>query len=94
MADSSRLMEARPFASSFWGSVWGGAVWSTLSAALHRWERTPDLLPQVWGLREDQAHPELARAQEGARAEIVDIRPHVEVRFQLALLHGGRPRPA
>ncbi|TFY98677.1 Rieske 2Fe-2S domain-containing protein [Ramlibacter rhizophilus] len=61
---------------------------------LRHWTRPPDLLPQVWGLREDQAHPELARTQEGARAEVMDIRPHVEVRFQLALLHGASPRPA
>ncbi|MBL0419323.1 Rieske 2Fe-2S domain-containing protein [Ramlibacter sp. AW1] len=56
---------------------------------LRHWTRTPGILPQVWGLREDQAHPDLARAEAGATAEILDIRPHVEVRYQLALLHGA-----
>lgn len=56
---------------------------------LREWRRSAGILPQVWGLRRDQENPVLARTDHGAAADVVDIRPHVEVRHQLALLHGA-----
>lgn len=61
---------------------------------LREWVRSPGILPQVWDLREDQAGPALRHDEHQADAEIIDIRPHVEIRYQLALLHGAKPSSA
>ena len=55
---------------------------------LKDWKRPPGLVPQAWRL-EEEGHLALATLDEGGRAEIVDIRPFVEVEYQLRRLHGA-----
>lgn len=55
---------------------------------LKDWKRPPTLVPQAWRL-EEEGHVALATLDEGARAEIVDIRPFVEIEYQLRRLHGA-----
>ena len=57
--------------------------------ALKEWQRPPDLVPKAWRLEED-GHAALATLDEAARAEIVDVRPFVEVSYQLRRLHGAQ----
>jgi hypothetical protein len=59
---------------------------------LKQWQRPANLVPRAWRLAEEGDAP-LATLDEGARAEIVDVRPFVEVDYQLRALHGA-PRPA
>jgi hypothetical protein len=56
--------------------------------ALKDWQRPTSLVPQAWRLGEE-GHAALATMNEGARAEIVDVRPFVEVDYQLRGLHGA-----
>jgi len=58
-------------------------------APLKDWKRPADLAPRAWDL-EKEGEAELATVREGARAEIVDIRPFVEVDYQLKRLHGQK----
>jgi 5,5'-dehydrodivanillate O-demethylase len=51
------------------------------------WKRTPGIVPRVWALAEE-GEEALATTREDAAAEIIDIRPHVEVKIQLKALHG------
>lgn len=60
----------------------------TEGGALKDWKRPPDLVPQAWRLG-NEGHASLATVNEAARAEIVDIRPFVEVDYQLRRLHGA-----
>ena len=55
---------------------------------LKDWRRPPDLVPQAWRLDED-GHAALATINEGAHPDVVDIRPLVEVEYQLRRLHGA-----
>ena len=57
--------------------------------SLKDWKRPPALAPRAWDL-EKEGEAELATVREGARAEIVDIRPYVEVDYQLKRLHGQK----
>jgi len=59
---------------------------------LKDWKRPASLVPRAWNL-EGEGDAALATTHEGARAEIVDIRPFVEVEYQLKRLHGALPRP-
>jgi hypothetical protein len=54
---------------------------------LKDWQRTPAIVPRVWAL-ENEGEKVLATTDDQAQAEIIDIRPHVEVRMQLKALHG------
>ncbi len=53
---------------------------------LKRWRKSAATVPKVWGLRADQMDT-LGQMNAQSTPEIVDIRPHVEVREQLGLLH-------
>ena len=56
------------------------------------WKRPPDLMPEVWQLDAEDGGPvALATTDQGASAEIIDIRPHVEVALQRNALHGCAP---
>ncbi len=56
---------------------------------LKNWLRTPGLVPKVWQLGDvAEGEKALATVQEDAVAEIIDIRPHVEVAIQRKGLHG------
>jgi 5,5'-dehydrodivanillate O-demethylase oxygenase subunit len=55
---------------------------------LKDWQRTPSIVPQVWALDGD-GEKTLATTEDQALAEIIDIRPHVEVNMQLRGLHGA-----
>ena len=55
---------------------------------LKDWQRTPSIVPQVWALDGD-GEKALATTESEALAEIIDIRPHVEVNMQLRGLHGA-----
>jgi len=56
---------------------------------LKDWKRTPGLVPKVWQLGDvAEGEKALATVQEDAVAEIIDIRPHVEVAIQRKGLHG------
>lgn len=57
---------------------------------LKDWKRPPDLVPRAWRL-DEEGEAALATLDEDARAEIVDIRPFVEVDYQLRRLHGAGP---
>lgn len=56
--------------------------------ALREWKRPPDLVPRAWRTLSDQGEAALGTTQEDALAEIIDVRPHVEVAYQLERLHG------
>ncbi|MDX3905623.1 MAG: Rieske 2Fe-2S domain-containing protein [Pigmentiphaga sp.] len=57
---------------------------------LKSWTRTPAIVPAVWGLQADRDEQlRLSATDTGARAEIIDIRPYVEVELQLDALHGA-----
>jgi 5,5'-dehydrodivanillate O-demethylase len=60
--------------------------------ALKEWKRPPGLVPRAWRV-EHEGEAQLASMQEGARAEIIDIRPFVEVDYQLKRLHGLGKHP-
>lgn len=60
--------------------------------ALKDWRRPPNLVPRAWRLAEE-GDAALATLHDDARAEIVDIRPFVEVDYQLKRLHGAAPKP-
>ena len=60
---------------------------SAEGGALKEWRRPHDLVPQAWRLAEE-GQAALATTDEGAVAEIIDIRPHVERIYQLKRLHG------
>ncbi|MFM9970559.1 MAG: Rieske 2Fe-2S domain-containing protein [Burkholderiales bacterium] len=55
--------------------------------ALKAWQRSSAIVPHVWAL-EDDGVKALATTEDLAEAEIIDIRPHVEVKMQLKGLHG------
>jgi 5,5'-dehydrodivanillate O-demethylase len=55
--------------------------------ALKQWKRTPAIVPRVWALADEGEIP-LATTHDQEAAEIIDIRPHVEVNLQLRALHG------
>jgi 5,5'-dehydrodivanillate O-demethylase len=56
---------------------------------LKEWTRPPNLKPHVWQLGEGvSGDVALATIDEHAEAEIIDIRPHVEVALQRKALHG------
>jgi 5,5'-dehydrodivanillate O-demethylase oxygenase subunit len=55
---------------------------------LRDWQRPANLVPRAWRLAEE-GDASLATTHEGARADIVDIRPFVEVEYQLRRLHGA-----
>jgi 5,5'-dehydrodivanillate O-demethylase len=54
---------------------------------LKDWKRPPTLVPRAWRLGEE-GEAALATTSDTAAAEIIDIRPFVEVRYQLKGLHG------
>jgi len=56
---------------------------------LKEWKRTLDLVPRAWRTLEVSGEVALATTQDDATAEIIDVRPHVEVDYQLQRLHGG-----
>ncbi len=70
-------------------------LWARELAALREgrplktWRRER-LIPKVWGLT--GAPPRFGGEQDNASAEIVDIRPSLEIEVQLDALHGGRKR--
>lgn len=55
---------------------------------LKEWQRPPNLVPRAWRLGEE-GDAALATLDEGAHAQIVDVRPLVEVAYQLRGLHGA-----
>lgn len=59
---------------------------------LKEWQRPQELVPRAWRLGE-HGEAALATTSEGGRAEIVDVRPFVEVDYQLRGLHGASRRP-
>jgi 5,5'-dehydrodivanillate O-demethylase oxygenase subunit len=54
---------------------------------LKAWKRTAEITPRVWQLGDAGEHA-LATTDDQAAAEIIDIRPRVEVNLQLKGLHG------
>jgi 5,5'-dehydrodivanillate O-demethylase oxygenase subunit len=58
--------------------------------ALKDWKRPLDLVPRAWRTLADDGEAALAVMDEQACAQIIDIRPYVEVRYQLDRLHGNR----
>lgn len=58
--------------------------------ALKDWRRPPDLVPRAWRTLAEEGEAALATTESDAVAEIIDVRPHVEVRYQLRCLHGER----
>jgi 5,5'-dehydrodivanillate O-demethylase oxygenase subunit len=59
--------------------------------AVKEWKRPPTLVPRAWRLADEGEAP-LATTQESAQAEVIDIRPFVEVNYQLRALHGVQRR--
>jgi 5,5'-dehydrodivanillate O-demethylase len=55
------------------------------------WRRPAELVPGAWRLGEE-GEAALATMNDGAHAEIVDVRPFVEVDYQLRGLHGAARR--
>lgn len=56
---------------------------------LKTWRRPPSLAPRVWQLGDGEpGEVALATTSENAAAEIIDIRPYVEVELQRRALHG------
>jgi hypothetical protein len=58
---------------------------------LKNWTRTPDIVPEAWGLK---GNPAIGPSNGGTTgdapgAPLVDVRPHIEIDSQLELL-GGR----
>jgi len=60
---------------------------------LKNWQRPAGLVPRAWDLGDARGQAALATTSDDATAEIIDIRPHVEVELHLQALHGG-PRRA
>lgn len=61
----------------------------TEGGPLKDWRRPASLVPKVWQLGDDAAaEAALATTRNDAAAEIIDIRPHVEMNIQLKGLHG------
>jgi 5,5'-dehydrodivanillate O-demethylase oxygenase subunit len=58
--------------------------------ALKDRKRPLDLVPRAWRTLADDGEAALAVMDEQACAQIIDIRPYVEVRYQLDRLHGNR----
>jgi 5,5'-dehydrodivanillate O-demethylase len=54
---------------------------------LKQWQRTSHIVPRVWALAEEGEKP-LATVEGDVEAEVIDIRPHVEVALQRQALHG------
>jgi 5,5'-dehydrodivanillate O-demethylase len=60
---------------------------------LKAWARTPAIVPTVWGLgAHDHAQARMATTEADHRAEIIDIRPYVEIELQRDALHGAPRR--
>lgn len=59
---------------------------------LKAWQRPPGLVPRAWDLGDARGEAALATTSEGALAEVIDIRPNVEVVLQLKALHGAPAR--
>ncbi len=59
---------------------------------LKAWTQTADIVPRVWGLSGDAGEKAMGRAEPGHEAEIIDIRPFVEIQVQLKALHGAATR--
>ena len=57
--------------------------------SLKEWKRPQDLVPRAWRTLADEGEATLATIQDDALAEVIDIRPYVEVAYQLERLHGG-----
>jgi len=56
-------------------------------APLKHWQRDAKLVPKVWQLHAGQSDAALAQMTKTAVPEIIDIRPHIEVKEQLGVLH-------
>jgi len=56
---------------------------------LKNWTRTPDIVPEAWGLRGTPAIGPANGSGDAPDAPLVDVRPYVEIDSQLELL-GGR----
>ena len=56
--------------------------------SLKDWKRPPDLVPRAWRTLADSGEAALATTQDDALADVIDIRPYVEVAYQLERLHG------
>jgi 5,5'-dehydrodivanillate O-demethylase len=58
------------------------------------WKRTRDIIPAAWGLV-GSAPPQTGGVAErpGAGPAVIDVRPYVEIKTQLAALHGAQTRP-
>ena len=59
---------------------------------LKNWTRTPDIVPEVWGLRGTPAIGPTngGDTDDAPTAALVDVRPYIEINSLLELL-GGRP---
>jgi 5,5'-dehydrodivanillate O-demethylase len=58
---------------------------------LKQWRRGPKIVPRTWGLN-GPPHVGGGHMTEGVKAEIVDVRPYVEIAVQRRALHGGLSR--
>ena len=57
---------------------------------LKEWKRPPGLVPRAWRTLAEEGEAELSTTHDEAMAELIDVRPHVEVAYQLRRLHGRR----
>jgi 5,5'-dehydrodivanillate O-demethylase len=70
-------------------------LWRREVTAMHKgeplkfWERGRDLIPTAWGLAgSPPLRTGLSAGQLTQGATLIDVRPHIEVKLQLAALHG------